>query len=154
MTNNMTYEKLYNNMVKKFTVESDNKDYTLGDYMLMKAQSKKNAMIAVTAEKSNLPVARENKDSAIAAIFTYVNDKLTVKKAPVRDKTMRSFPLRTAFSSLCSALVVCALVVSCAFFGISSLSSINNLASTEEEIEENLHEEFTTLSIYSNDDII
>ncbi len=153
MTNTMTYEKLYNNMVKKFTVESDKKDYTLGDYMLMKAQNKKNALTTV-ANESNLPVACDGKDNAIAAIFTYVNDKLTVKKAPVRDKTMRSFPLRTAFSSLCSALVVCALVVSCAFFGISSLSSMNNIASTEEEIEENLHEEVITLSAYTDADII
>ncbi len=147
MNSAMTYEKLYDNMIKKFTVESNKNDYTLGDYMLMKAQNKKNAM-TVSKESSGLPVAADSKDNAIAAIFSYVNDKLTVKEAPVRDKTMRSFPLRTSFSAFCSALIVCALVVSCGFFGLTSLASINNVASTEEEIEENLHEESTTICAY------
>ena len=107
-------------MVKKFTVERNNTDYKLGDYMLMKATSKSNALVAAQ-ETSNLPVARVNaKDSAISTVFTYINEKLKIKEAPVRDKTIRTFPLRTSLASLGSALVVCALVVSCAFFGLKS----------------------------------
>ena len=44
MNQKMTYDKLYSNMVKNFTVENDNTDYTLGDYMLMKACKKKNEL--------------------------------------------------------------------------------------------------------------
>ena len=134
MNSTMNYEQLYNNMVKKFTVENDNIDYKLGDYMLMKAKAKKNAMVTAAAS-SNLPVARENKESAIAAIFTYVNDKLKVKEAPVRDKTIRSFPLRTSLTSLASALVVCALVVSCVFFG-AKFSLIQDSTIANEAVEE------------------
>ena len=66
-------------------------------------------------------MARVNtKDSAISTVFTYINEKLKIKEAPVRDKTIRTFPLRTSLASLGSALVVCALVVSCAFFGLKS----------------------------------
>ena len=141
MNSTMTYEQLYNNMVKKFTVENDNIDYKLGDYMLMKAKAKKTAMITA-AESSNLPVARENKESMVAAIFTYVNDKLKVKEAPVRDKTMRSFPLRTSLTSFASALVVCALVVSCVFFGAKS-SVVQDGTVATEPAEENEEEKIT-----------
>ena len=136
MNSTMTYEQLYDNMVKKFTVEKDNIDYKLGDYMLMKAQSKKNSMTAVTtAATSNLPVARENKETAITTIFTYVNDKLKVKEAPVRDKTRRSFPFKTSLASFCSAIVVCALVVCCSFFAIKA-SVLNNSTVVIEAVEE------------------
>ena len=37
MNTAMTYDKLYSNMVKKFTVEKNNVEYKLGDYMMMKA---------------------------------------------------------------------------------------------------------------------
>jgi hypothetical protein len=132
----MTYDQLYNNMVKKFTVEKDNTDYTLGDYMLMKAKSKKNSITAVTtAEVSNLPVARENKETAITTIFTYVNEKLKVKEAPVRDKTIRTFPLRTSLTSFCSALVVCALVVCCSFFAFRA-SVLNDATVVVEAVED------------------
>ena len=123
MNSTMTYEKLYNNMVRKFTVEKDNTDYNLGDYMLMKAKAKKNEMIA--SKDAKLPVARDMKASAITTVFSYVNDKLTVKQAPVRNKTIRSFPFRTSFTAFCSALIVCALVVSCCIFGLSNTAGGN-----------------------------
>lgn len=123
MNSTMTYEMLYNNMVKKFTVEKDNKDYNLGDFMLMRAKAKKNEMAA--AADAKLPVVRDNKANAITTVFSYVNDKLTVKQAPVRNKTIRSFPFRTSITAFCSALVVCALVVSCCFFGLSKSATGN-----------------------------
>lgn len=114
MNSTMTYEMLYSNMVKKFTVEKDNTDYKLGEYMLMKADASK------AAESSNLPVASHvaSQTKAISAFFSYVSDKLTVKEAPVRDKTIRSFPFRTSIAAFCSALVMCAMVVCCAAFGL------------------------------------
>lgn len=136
MNSTMTYDKLYNNMVKKFTVEKDNTDYNLGDFMLMKANEKKNKMVASESD-SKLPVARDNKTGALTTVFSYVNDKLTVKKAPVRNKTIRSFPFRTSFTAFCSALVVCALVVSCCFFGLSnSVLGSENMVTTNEREEE------------------
>lgn len=138
MNQTMTYEKLYTNMVKKFTVEKDNTDYNLGDFMLMKAAAKRNAMVA--AADAKLPVARDNKNNAITTVFSYVNDKLTVKQAPVRNKTIRSFPFRTSFTAFCSALVVCALVVSCCFFGLSKSTTGNDNIITVTETE-NQHTE-------------
>ena len=135
--NSMTYDKLYNNMVRKFTVEKDNQDYNLGDFMLMKAKAKKNEMVAATAD-SNLPVARDNKSNALTTVFSYVNDKLTVKEAPIRDRTIRRFPLRTSLSALCSAVVVCALVISCTVFGVTANGGTDNTVNLEvEETTEN-----------------
>ena len=149
----MTYDKLYNNMVRKFTVEKDNQDYNLGDFMLMKAKAKKNEMVAATAD-SNLPVARDNKSNALTTVFSYVNDKLTVKKAPVRNKTIRSFPFRTSFTAFCSALIVCALVVSCCFFGLSnSVISNDNVIATEQsesETENEINETETAFVSFDN----
>ena len=106
MNSAMTYEQLYNNMVKKFTVERNNTEYKLGDYMLMKATSKTTSLVAAQ-ETSNLPVAHvSGKENAISTVFTYINEKLKIKEAPVRDKTIRTFPLRTSLASLGSALVV------------------------------------------------
>lgn len=144
MNSTMTYEKLYTNMVKKFTVEKDNTDYKLGEYMLMKARAKKEAALtAVSAQKSALPVLRGRKDTtAIAAIFSYVNDKLTVKEAPIRDKTIRSFPFRTSIAAFCSALVVCALVVSCSIFGFgTTFSSTDNTVNATEIQDDSIEQE-------------
>ena len=106
MTSQNAYESLYNTMKNGLTVISKDGEYTLGDYMLMKAGKQK--------EASSLPVsasdAREN--HAISAFFTYVNDKLTVKAPPAKDRTIRRFPLRTSLSAVLSALVACTLVLS------------------------------------------
>lgn len=147
----MTYEKLYNNMVRKFTVEKDNTDYNLGDYMLMKAKAKKNEMTALESD-SKLPVAHDNKTGALTTVFSYVNDKLTVKKAPVRNKTIRSFPFRTSISAFCSALVVCVLVVSCCLFGLSnSVIGNDNIITVAEEEKENIEKDSNQTAFYAVD---
>lgn len=130
----MTYEKLYDNMVKKFTVEKDNKDYTLGDYMLTKARAKKNAM--TVAANTGLTVA-ETKSVSLTNVFSFIGEKLRVKKAPVKNTTMRKFPFRASLTALCSATIVCALVVCCAVFGLSSSSDgMDNIVSiTESDVE-------------------
>lgn len=143
MNSTMTYEKLYNNMVRKFTVEKDNIDYNLGDFMLMKAKMKRNEMVASESD-SRLPVARDNKSGTLTTVFSYVNDKLTVKKAPVRNKTIRSFPFRTSITAFCSALVVCALVVSCCLFGLSgSLAGSENIVTVNDEEKEYIENDAT-----------
>ena len=136
METTMTYDKLYSNMVKKFTVEKNNVDYKLGDYMLMKAKGKKSAASVNNAQRTNvssLPVKVEHKgeSAAISTILSYVNQKITVKEAPIKDKTIRAFPLRTSFTAFCSAVVVCALVVCCGIFGIVGGKG-NGLDSTAE----------------------
>lgn len=151
MNSTMTYEKLYNNMVRKFTVEKDNTDYNLGDYMLMKAKAKKNEMTALESD-SKLPVAHDNKTGALTTVFSYVNDKLTVKKAPVRNKTIRSFPFRTSISAFCSALVVCVLVVSCCLFGLSnSVIGNDNIITVAEEEKENIEKDSNQTAFYAVD---
>ena len=130
--NQNAYEKLYNDMKSQFTVVNNDCEYTLGGYMSMKAN----------AAETTLPVAKNsaNDTHAIAAVFSYVNDKLAIKKAPVKDKTMRTFPIRTSAASFLSAVVACALIFS---FGIFTVRG-NNVATVDEgesvsetEIQEN-----------------
>ena len=144
MAQTMTYDELYKSLAKRFIVENkhNSEEYNLGDFMLMKAQNRKDALVAAANNESNLPTLHEKTSNAIVSVFAYVNDKLTVKEAPIRDKTIRSFPLRTSFSAFSSALVVCALVISCCAFAISSITTpLKNIVSTETEIEENLSDE-------------
>ena len=126
MTNMTAYDKLYMSMKNKFTVTADNCEYSLGEYMSKKANAK--------AATSNLPVAavKSNQVSTISAIFSYVNDKLTVKSEPVKDKTMRAFPFRTSLAACFSALVACAFIFSFAVFSLKSASSLPATADAEE----------------------
>lgn len=122
-TTTMTYNELYTKMVKKFTVEKNDTDYKLGEYMLAKAKKKKEStttMLDTASSSSALPMPVSNKDGAMVAIFSYVKDKLKVKEAPIRNKTIRRFPIRASLSAFCSALVVCSLIVVCGIFGIKA----------------------------------
>jgi len=107
------YDILYENMKNRFTVVNDNEEYTLGDYMLMKAGKKK--------EEAKLPVAQRSSASkgerAVAMLISYVNDKLTVKTPPVKDKTIRSFPFRASASAFLSAAVTCMFMLSFVVIG-------------------------------------
>ncbi len=121
------YENLYNQMKNTFTVVNDNCEYTLGEYMLMKAGSKKTS--------SNLPVKKTSSNTAISTFFRYVNDKLTVKAPPAKDKTIRKFPLRTSCAALLSALVASTLLFS---YGSFSMKSVSNApAATVETVTDN-----------------
>lgn len=101
------YEDLYENLKKRFTVESDGNDYTLGDYMLMKASKKKN--------EASLPVIQRSYatkgERAVALFFDYVNNKLTIKKPPIKDKTIKAFPLRTSLSAFLTSAVACSFLL-------------------------------------------
>ncbi len=133
MTATTVYENLYNNMKNKFTVVNDGSDYTLGEYMSMKANAKNNS--------KNLPAVKNaSQSSSISAIFTYVNEKLAVKKPPVREKVMRKFPFRTSAAAFLSAIVACALMFSYGIFALNSsytVPTVETETSVTEQIEEN-----------------
>ncbi|MBE6643997.1 MAG: hypothetical protein E7612_01300 [Ruminococcaceae bacterium] len=121
------YEDLYENMKNRFTVINDNAEYTLGEIMLIKAGKKK--------EASNLPAVRtaSSTEKAICAFVSYVNDKLTLKAPPVKDKTIRRFPFRTSAAAVLSAVIACTLVIS---YGSLTLRSANGrLPATAEYVE-------------------
>lgn len=119
------YDTLYNNMKNAFTVINDGYESTLGEYMLRKAAEKSGS--------SNLPVANVGKESAIAAVFSYVQDKLTVKTPPIKDKTIRAFPFRASLAAVLSAVVTCGLVIT---YGVAATGT-DEQASFIAEVEDN-----------------
>ena len=83
-------------------------------------------MKANKRSESSLPiVTTAARSTSLATIVEYVNDKLTVKKAPVKDKTIRSFPFRTSASAILTATAACALVLSCGIFSLSGKNGAN-----------------------------
>ena len=117
-TSNNAYDALYENMKNRFTVVNDGSEYTLGEYMLMKAASKPNDSKLPVATKGALTRA----DNAVALFVSYVNDKLTIKQPPVKDKTIRAFPFRTSASAFLSAIVACTFTLC---FGIVGAKMLN-----------------------------
>ena len=116
-TNN--YDKLYENMKQRFTLSQDNTNYTIGEYMLMRSSGKK-------AETTNLPVAVKTavtrSEVAVSNIVSFVDDKLTIKQPPVKDKTIRAFPLRASASAFLTASVACAFLLSFVLIGAKSMA--------------------------------
>ena len=117
-TNN--YDKLYNNMKQRFTVSQNDTEYTLGEYMLMRADSKK-------TETTALPVAVQTavtrSEVAVSNIVSFVDDKLTIKQPPVKDKTIRAFPFRASASAFLTASVACAFLLSFVLIGAKSMNN-------------------------------
>lgn len=124
MTSCNVYEKLYNSTKSKFSIADGNREYTLGEYMLMKAE-KKNGI-------SKLPVAHAGKQKAVAAFFSYVNEKLMVKTPPEKDRIIRKFPFRTSAAALLSAMLVCTLVLSFGLFSGKNIASSDPTTSESE----------------------
>ena len=126
-TNN--YDKLYENMKQRFTVSQNDTAYTLGEYMLMKADGKK-------SENTALPVAVMS-EVAVTNIVSFVDDKLTIKQAPVKDKTLRAFPFRASASAFLTASVACAFLLSFVLIGAKSMTNqtpvANDVVITESE---------------------
>lgn len=111
------YDALYTNLKNQFTVIYNGAECTVGDFMLMKANKR---------SESSLPIATTTvKNTSLTTIVEYVNDKLTVKQAPAKDKTIKNFPLRTSVSALLSATAACALVLSCGIFSLSGNSGMS-----------------------------
>lgn len=119
MANYNNYEKLYENMKNRLTVVNDNSEYTLGEYMSMKADNRKHEATLPAAERSTA----SRGERAVAMLVSYVNDKLTIKEAPVKDKTIRAFPLRASMSALLSAAVACAFIFTIGIIGTRALGS-------------------------------
>ena len=126
-TNN--YDKLYENMKQRFTVSQNDTAYTLGEYMLMKADGKK-------SENTALPVAVMS-EVAVTNIVSFVDDKLTIKQAPVKDKTIKAFPFRASASAFLTASVACAFLLSFVLIGAKSMTNqapvANDVVITETE---------------------
>lgn len=125
MTNTNAYETLYTNVKERLTIVHENKEYNLGEYMLMQANKEKTEATTSTS----LPVVAKNYaevgEKALAMVVSYVNDKLAIKEPPVKDKTIRAFPFRASASALLSAVACCALVLS---IGIVGMGSVKNNA--------------------------
>lgn len=116
------YDALYTNLKNRFTVIHDGKECTVGDFMLIKAGK---------AEKNNTSltvVNVANERNALVSIAEYVNDKLTVKNPPVKDKTIRRFPIKTSASALLSSVAACALVMSCGVFALTGGKDVSGLS--------------------------
>lgn len=133
-TNN--YDRLYDNMRQRFTVSDDTNKYTIGEYMLMKAEAKK--------ADTTLPVVMKNavtkSEMAMTNIVSFVDDKLTIKQAPVKDKTIKAFPFRASAAAFLTASVACAFVLSFVLIGARTLSTpapkANDIIISKENTEE------------------
>ena len=112
-----SYEALYTNMKNSFTVEKSGAKYTLGEYMLMKAGKK-----AASPLPAAVPAVSKG-ERAVASIVSFVNDKLTIKKPPVKDKTIRAFPFRSSMSALLSAVAACSFLICFCVVGIRLISN-------------------------------
>lgn len=120
------YDNLYTNLKNQFTVIYNGSECTVGDFMLMKANKR---------SESSLPIATTTaRTTSLSTIVEYVNDKLTVKNAPIKDKTIKRFPFRTSISALLSATAACALVLSCGIFSLSGSSNVNVSHTAENDI--------------------
>ena len=117
------YDVLYENMKNRLTVVNDNSEYTIGDYMLMQVNRKREDSLLPVAERSTTTPA----ERAVATAISYINDKLTIKELPQKDKTIRAFPFRASASAFLSAVVACTFMLS--FVAIGA-----RLGNTEPEV--------------------
>lgn len=132
MTNTNAYENLYNNVKERLTIVDNNKEYNLGDYMLMQVGKEKIEATLPVEARSYAGVG----EKALAMVVSYVSDKLTVKEPPIKDKTIRAFPFRASASALLSAVACCALVLSIGIVGMgSSKNNTEEISLTDYYIE-------------------
>ncbi|MBQ2876829.1 MAG: hypothetical protein IJE25_07450 [Clostridia bacterium] len=113
------YDRLYENMKNRLTVVESDSEYTLGEYMLKKAEHKKTQAMLPVSERSFATKG----ERALAIVSSFVNDKLTIKKPPVKDKTIKAFPFRASASAFLSALVACSFMLCFGLIGAKMLSS-------------------------------
>ena len=127
------YDNLYTNLKNKFTVVNNGSEYTLGDFMLMKAGKK--------SEKNELVAVKANDTHTMTTVINFMNDKLTAKSPAIKERTLKRFPLRTSFSAVLSAVAAAALVFSCGIFSLIGRSNTTAYTAdtviVEEEIETN-----------------
>ena len=121
-----SYDKLYESMKDKFTVVNENTEYTLGDYMLMKAGKKKEDSLLPVLQRSNVGKG----ERTVAMVVSYVSDKLTIKQPPVKDKTIKAFPFRASASAFLSAVVACTFMLSFVLVGARLMSGSESVETT------------------------
>ncbi|MBQ7315194.1 MAG: hypothetical protein IJW83_04230 [Clostridia bacterium] len=129
-TSAYTYDALLQTMKNRFTVVQDNCEYTLGGYMRTKAAERTKGQQLPATIVHKAPVA-------VRHFLTAVNEKLKVKEVPPPEKALTAFPLRTVFSSLAAAFVLCTLVFSFARIGLASTSGseLPALQTAESQVE-------------------
>ena len=123
------YDTLYDSLKDTFTVSVDGCNCTLGDYMLIKAGKRQ------TSESSLPATASADKGGSIGGIVGYVASRFTVKDAPVREKTIRRFPLRSSVSAIFTAAAACALVFSFGIFSLTGSGVISPYTADSSEVE-------------------
>ena len=124
------YESLYSSLKANFTYTEDGYECTLGESMLIRAGANEES------SSSTLALARvAPRKNAVNAIVSYVSTQLSVADAPVRNKTLRRFPLKTSMSAAFSAVAACALVFSCGIFALKGASPIANYTANSSGIE-------------------
>ena len=129
------YDNLYENMKNRLTVVNEDSEYTIGSYMLMKANRKKEEALLPVAERSTATKT----ERAVANVVSYINDKLTIKEPPIKDKTIRAFPFRASASAFLSAGVACAFMLSFIVVGARLLNT--NTEYTEVSLSEDIPQE-------------
>ena len=136
MTKTNVYENLYNNVKERLTIVDGTQEYNLGEYMLMQVSKDKIEATLPVEARSYAGVG----EKALAIVVSYVNDKLTIKEPPIKDKTIRAFPFRTSASALLSAVACCALVLSIGIVGMGSIkNNANEISRTDYYIEDAIH---------------
>ncbi len=124
------YDALYTSLKNRFTVIHDGCECTLGDYMLMRAGKRQTS-------ESSLPVqSTVGHNGTLSTIATYIGNKLSVRNAPEKNKTIRRFPLRASMSAVLSAVAACALVFSFGIFALTGGPTITPYASSTSETQE------------------
>ena len=113
------YDRLYENMKNRLTVVESDSEYTLGEYMLKKAEHKKSQALLPVTERS----FATRGERAVAIISSYVSDKLTIKAPPAKDKTIKAFPMRASASAFLSAIVACSFILCFGIIGAKMISS-------------------------------
>ncbi len=120
------YTSLYTNLKNGFTVIHEGAECTIGEYLLARA-GKRSSTTSLPATPSTY------ERSMIGSLVDYVSDKLTLKRRPAKDSTMKSFPLRTSFSALLSSVAACALVLSCGILALLGQNQVSPFASVGED---------------------
>ena len=135
------YDALYTNLKNKFTVVKNGEECSVADFMMMKAGKQK--------ATSNLPteIRRHPIENSMNAFMSFMNEKLTVSNPPIKDKTLKRFPIRSAFSAMFSAVAVCALVISCGIFTINR--NEENVVPTAQTVESEADNDNSTTSSIS-----
>ena len=138
------YDALYTNLKNRFTVIHNGEECSVADYMLMRAGKERTA--------STLPaeIRRSSHETSVGAFISFMNEKLTLKTPPVKDRTLKRFPIKSAFSAMLSAVAVCALVISCGIF--AATKSEENVMTTAHSItsESDINDETPLLPFIEN----